>query len=100
VLGRLKAAMEARDMDRVRRVWTSITSEEVEALSVTFRRVNDITVEYALQSITRQGSRFTTTVQVTYRFGQNGNPIEAPTQIFELGESGSEWVIVASRVQG
>jgi len=99
VLGRLKAAMESEDLNRIRAVWTSITPEEVQAFETFFPAVSDFTVTYDVVSVTERGTRLIATVRITYNFAESDDPQAAGTQVFELERSG-DWIIVASHVEG
>jgi tetratricopeptide (TPR) repeat protein len=103
VLERLSGALEAEDLGRVRGVWTSISSEESQALEGLFSSVRDLSVTYTVSSIEERGSRLIATVQTNYSFiaDQSGQPVSTDTgQVFEIQRSGSEWAIVASRSLG
>jgi hypothetical protein len=98
VLERLKAAMEARDIDRVRQVWTSMSDVEIDAYSRMFASLRRLPVRYEIRSAGRQGSRVVTTVELTLSMPDNEQT--SVIQRFELAEVGPTWVIVASSVQG
>ena len=103
VLETLKRAIEAEDLGRVRGVWTSISSQESQALEALFSSVRDLSVTYRVTDIEERGTRLIVTVQTNYSFvaDQSGQPISSDTgQVFELQRSGSEWVIIASTSQG
>jgi serine/threonine protein kinase/tetratricopeptide (TPR) repeat protein len=99
VLVTLRQAMEAEDLARVRRVWTSIGADEADGLKKLFDSVRDLVVQYDVQSTEARGDRIVVTVRTTYKFlADRSHPITQETgQVFELEQAGSGWVIVASR---
>ena len=98
VLGSLASAMAAEDMTSVRRVWTSISSEEAQGLEQLFSSVDDLDVDYAIQSIRQAGDRISVAVNTTYAFRSGGQDVSTDTsQEFEIEERAAGWVIVGSR---
>ncbi|MDX1648007.1 MAG: hypothetical protein R3304_12745, partial [Longimicrobiales bacterium] len=100
VLEKLAAAMAAEDLDRVRSVWTSISPEAAGGLRDLFDQFRDLSVEYELASLRREGDRIVVQVRTLYHFvaERDGQPFDQEaTQVFEIAERNGEWVIVGSR---
>lgn len=100
VLARLKAAMEAEDIGRVRAVFTGIPDAAQTERSFGF--MSDLRVTYSVRSINviEPGERFEITVGIQYEFAESDDPLSAGAQIYTVERSGSGWTIVAARDAG
>jgi hypothetical protein len=95
VLGRLEAAIEAKDLERVGQVWTSMSDEQAQGFTQSFRSFRQFEVDFAVQSAAPEGDRIVVSVTTTYHINGDDSSL---AQTFEMAERGGSWVIVEDRV--
>jgi serine/threonine protein kinase len=95
VLGRLEAAIEAKDLERVGQVWTSMSDEQAEGFTQSFRSFRQFEVDFAVQGAAQNGDRIVVSVTTTYHINGDDSSL---AQTFEMAERGGRWVIVEDRV--
>jgi hypothetical protein len=95
VLGRLEAAIEAKDLERVGQVWTSMSDEQAQGFTQSFRSFRQFEVDFAVQSAAPDGDRIVVSVTTTYHINGDDSSL---AQTFEMAERGGSWVIVEDRV--
>jgi serine/threonine-protein kinase len=102
VLDRYKRALEARNLDAVKRLWPTVSSAQESAMRYEFQNTKSIEVEILNPQITIAGS--TATVQFTRRYrlltkdGQRPETESRTTMI--LHRNGSGWTIDQVRFDG
>jgi hypothetical protein len=95
VLGRLEAAIEAKDLERVGQVWTSMSDEQAQGFTQSFRSFRQFEVDFAVRSTVPDGDRIVASVTTTYHINGDDSSL---AQTFEMAERGGSWVIVEDRV--
>jgi serine/threonine protein kinase/tetratricopeptide (TPR) repeat protein len=99
VLDRMKAAIEAEDIARVRSVWTSMSSDEERGLVALFDSVRDLVVTYTVTAVEERGGRVVVSVSTAYSFfaeRARDVVVTETTQVLEIDRSGTDWVVVLS----
>jgi class 3 adenylate cyclase len=95
VLGRLEAAIESKDLGLVRQVWTSMSDEQAQGFTQSFRSFRQFEVDFAVQSAAPDGDRIVVSVTTTYHINGDDSSL---AQTFEVAERGGVWVIVEDSV--
>ncbi|MEM7415108.1 MAG: protein kinase [Gemmatimonadota bacterium] len=97
IIAEYAAAIESRDIGRVRAVHSGLTREQDEAFSNAFPAMNDLQADLSIQSFSVQGTQATAQVVGSYVFNAGGRQ-EAPqnfTALFEL--RGDSWRLISTR---
>lgn len=91
VVARLKQAIEQKDLALYKRLRPDLTADEERRLRDAFQNVTSQQVEYAIESVTLEGSRATLRVTRTGRV--SGQSVPAVRQVLRMTKIDGAWVI-------
>jgi hypothetical protein len=96
LLAQYKAALEARSMDALRRVWPSLSGREQDAIRDQFRQARQITVDIIDPQISLSGGTGTVTFIRRYEVvtveGLRPPRVESRTTM-DIRRNGGDWLI-------
>jgi hypothetical protein len=98
VLSRLERAIEAKDVGRIREVWTSLTSVEADRFSRSLPGMRNLSVSFQILDVSPAPGAAVVRVQTTYAFetARGQQERQSFAQIFRIAGADGAWVIVHS----
>ncbi len=100
-LAKMEEAIEAKDLAALRRVWTSLSDDDIRRLEGTFERATAIRVSLEIEegSVRESGGRILVTVQTAYDMDMRRGGQQSYTlpQELEIGRRENGWVVVGHR---
>ncbi len=98
-LEELRRAIEAEDLDALRRVWPGLSGAQIRNFETSFRLMRDLKVTFEVRSLDESGERITVTVRTKYDyFNESSRREETQTfrQVLRLAQREGRWAIVES----
>ena len=89
-------ALESRNVDEVRRVYPDMTAERAQTLANALRTMEDLKVEYLIDSVQEQTSTAVAEVSATYRFHADRRDFVQPTPLhFVFRRTTTSWQVTS-----
>ncbi len=98
-LDEVRRAIEAEDVDALRRVWPGLSGTQIRNFETSFRLMRDLKVTFEVRSLDESGDRITVSVRTTYDyFNESSRREETQSfrQVLQLGQRDGRWVVVES----